>query len=253
MHVDKSLLFLQEPQVASDQPALGSGSGPGQAQQASEPSTASNSQEGTSPEEKRAGLDLSSGIPQVNLYSAWGVPDAFEMGAASEALATHGFADEGEISTAPIRFAEEAQDHPSAILQQELQQRPGSQVEAQASTDGSRADAIRKSPKADKQSRRAKDPLLEGSLPRPRDDDGKLLDGGKRPPRLGQRWMNGTCFTISQTLVYAIDMKQGQIHDIKCTWEEVLSGYSNEQEAFDIYIQQAGLQGAAGASDSDDE
>ena len=161
--------------------------------------------------------DLSRGIPQMNLYSLWGVPDL------DEPYSDDDMNGEGAQNT----LDEEAEQDIS----------PGTPQEEQ------RIANLSAKPEFDEP---VKDFLTDGSLPRPRDEG-----GSNEAQRMGQRWKTGACFTISQTIVYAIDMDQGRVHDICCAWDELQSGHCSEADAFKLYIHQAGIADSDAAIDED--
>ncbi len=175
--------------------------------------------------------DLDSALPQINLYSKWDAPD---IETEDEGMEEPGAGIDREPSDA------EATADPRAGQHQE-------QDEAQLQCE----DIVNASPQEQERianlsvapafEEPAKKFLEEGSLPRPRDESASNLQGSEK---LGERWRNGMCFTIAQTLVYAVDMEQGQVHGIHCTWDHIHSGFSSEAEAFKMFIQQAGI-GAA--------
>lgn len=200
--------------------------------------------------------DALSGVPQINLYGAWGFPDPFDP--TDSAVDAADEASEGDIDdhddevlnsgNAGSDATSEPVDEDSAsqLSQRELQRLAA----LTRAGDGKTADkAVAMETGQDRQPQQAPDFLRAGSLPRARDGAGPQRVLG----RPGGRWLSGTCFTITQTVVYAIDMGAGQVHDIKCSWEEVQGGNSNEQEAFELYTHLAGLQDAEETEDSDVE
>lgn len=194
-----------------------------------------------------------SGVPQINPYGSWGFPDPFDIAddSGTDADGEAGTSDiadnDGEViypSNAGPDFSSEELDLATQLSPEELQRiaaftavRDQKSAAREGATDA----------RLDRQPQQATDPLLAGSLPRPRDDAGPM----RMRERPGCRWQSGECFTITQTVVYSIDMGSGQVHDIKCSWEEVQGGNSNEEEAFDLYVHLAGLQDAEEADGLD--
>ena len=184
--------------------------------------------------------ELGSALPQIDLYSKWGAPDIETENRDGDEPAAGVDMKPSDAGLPTVPHADQHQEQSEAQLRCE--------GIVNASPQEQERIANLSVPPAFEEP--AKKFLEEGSLPRPRDESASSLQGSEK---LGERWRNGMCFTIAQTIVYAVDMEQGQVDGIHCTWDHIHSGFSSEAEAFEMFIQQAGIEAAEQAADCEED